>query len=1137
MKIIFIRYLVLIMTLYGLPIHSMYAQAPEINIKIGSVSYQSNSNLNFDNVFVSSSGTPVSIVIENYGYGILNFAGTPKVLINGPQAGAFQINESLPYALSSVGNATFTITFQPLVHGLNTASISIANNDPDENPFVINLFGIGMSPTDPVLLDVNTWLNNNSSIASKIAWQTSTHYAQPNSWDVYDNEMTPWANWNASQKADLQKAFQYAYNWYFLNYQSSDSIPTIPTNISYYDSTMNNLFPTVTISNADAWKLYVNWVAHSMFLEAYQIIPWSMASYDDESKKLLLNSSRFMLSAGQPFYLIIDNYWNTKRKNILGWTTLSSPIYTYKFLSNNNILQPGMNKRQVIEKLLQWCNRDNMSHFNGDLTYVNADANWHYIGAPPVRRMVEGTNAPLGFSHWTAGCHGTDGFLRNVLRAVNIPVELMQVCSHSVPIFRTENVFMSHGDNPYGGNFKDSGLPTSAILVPGQYFEQWFGSKIDDTLNIANLGTQPWPYQNCAFVGVQKLNLSGYVYNWNGLPADTVKLTFTNLQTVFEFPIQTVYTVLTDVSGHYSIDIEPGTYKVTTQFGTFNFVQPNLVHNFYPTLKNYTLDICTPPASLSASAIGQTTATLSWAAVPGVSSYTVNVRPQGSLTWSPVITSALSVLKNGLYSGTTYEYQVGAACPGNPMNWSAIQTFTTYCYTAGNLQATNISGTSVKLSWDGGVTHYNWDGTTVNSWVAYKKSSGGSWTTITVNGADTLWLYGLQPETSYFFEILTLCKNNVYTNYWSPAQSFTTTVKTGADFGHPILIGTLAQGANYNNIQNNDPVNSFKNDYGQASDDIFYSFTLSQASKVTIDHCSSAITDSYLYLFNSTYKKIASNDDNGPVCAGSKASLVTNLAAGTYYIVSEGYGAVYGDINTHVKVEACAAAPGSGTANPILINHVNNICFTDIKNNAACFTNIIGQTSPDIYYKFTLSSPLSVAISTCGSELTDTYLHLLNSSATQIGYNDDNGPLCTSNQASLKQSLSAGTYYIVVEGFNNYTGFITLNVWDASNASCTPVTSRMGDTKEEYETTEQNYVPTDVLLYPNPTSGNSFLAIPELNEKIVIKITDVYGKIVTTMQTSSSETEINVSELANGIYYLSFQLNGKTLNKKLEVIK
>lgn len=131
----------------------------------------------------------------------------------------------------------------------------------------------------------------------------------------------------------------------------------------------------------------------------------------------------------------------------------------------------------------------------------------------------------------------------------------------------------------------------------------------------------------------------------------------------------------------------------------------------------------------------------------------------------------------------------------------------------------------------------------------------------------------------------------------------------------------------------------------------------------------------------------------------------------------------------------CATYPGSSMSNPIQVGEVPclSLPFTSTLSNTTqnCFTNsypgTANQSSPDIWYRFTLSAPATVQISHCGSGF-DTYLHLLNSTGTQLQGNDDNGPLCSGLQASISTFLAAGTYYVVSEGYGANTGAITTKI-------------------------------------------------------------------------------------------------------------
>ena len=357
----------------------------------------------------------------------------------------------------------------------------------------------------------------------------------------------------------------------------------------------------------------------------------------------------------------------------------------------------------------------------------------------------------------------------------------------------------------------------------------------------------------------------------------------------------------------------------------------------------------------------------------------------------------------------------------------------------------------------------------------------------------------------------------------------------GRDFVSPIQVGILSYGTNYSNTQNNNPSNGFKNDVGQPSDDIFYSFTISQNSNVVISHCNSSLSDTYIHLFNSNRTLISSNDDYGPSCQSYKASITNNLAPGTYYIASEGYNLNSGDITTEVRVQECVSMPGSNYLNPIVMNNSIGSCysFTDVKNNAACYGNDYGQPSEDIFYKFTLNSTQTVTISNCGSEIVDSYLTLLDASGNYYDSNDDS-PNCSANLHSyLRRELVAGTYYIVEEGYGNSSGYIRVNL-------TTGINCRIEEKIEKEEISEKaalDAVFHSISLYPNPANEIVTLYIPDIHENVSVTIKDISGKIIKLIQASSIQTDINSTDLKSGMYYVSFQYNNRTENLKLQISK
>jgi hypothetical protein len=76
--------------------------------------------------------------------------------------------------------------------------------------------------------------------------------------------------------------------------------------------------------------------------------------------------------------------------------------------------------------------------------------------------------------------------------------------------------------------------------------------------------------------------------------------------------------------------------------------------------------------------------------------------------------------------------------------------------------------------------------------------------------------------------------------------------------------------------------------------------------------------DTYIQLLDNSGNLIAYNDDLGPLCGSSEASLVQLLPAGTYYVVSEGYGNTVGPITTSIS-----------TTNPCSNTQVSVSCFIE----------------------------------------------------------------------------------------------------------------------------------------------------------------------------------------------------------------
>jgi uncharacterized cupredoxin-like copper-binding protein len=116
--------------------------APEIDVQqpAGSSLVSSTSKISFGTAKTSSTGIVRTFTIRNTGTVKLTGISFSK---SGTHQGDFTITQSNLREVAPGASATFTVTFKPAATGSRTASIRIASNDRDENPFIINLAGQG----------------------------------------------------------------------------------------------------------------------------------------------------------------------------------------------------------------------------------------------------------------------------------------------------------------------------------------------------------------------------------------------------------------------------------------------------------------------------------------------------------------------------------------------------------------------------------------------------------------------------------------------------------------------------------------------------------------------------------------------------------------------------------------------------------------------------------------------------------------------------------------------------------------------------------------------------------------------------------------------------------------------------------
>jgi hypothetical protein len=124
-----------------------------------------------------------TFTIQNTNTGALNLTGNPIVAISG--SSDFVIStQPTANTIAASGSLTFAVTYTPNLATAQTATISIANNDSDENPYTFNVSGMkdNIAPTLTALSNVSknantgvcTFTNTASSIPNGVASDNCT---------------------------------------------------------------------------------------------------------------------------------------------------------------------------------------------------------------------------------------------------------------------------------------------------------------------------------------------------------------------------------------------------------------------------------------------------------------------------------------------------------------------------------------------------------------------------------------------------------------------------------------------------------------------------------------------------------------------------------------------------------------------------------------------------------------------------------------------------------------------------------------------------------------------------------------------------------------------------------------------------
>jgi Zn-dependent metalloprotease len=508
---------------------------------------------------------------------------------------------------------------------------------------------------------------------------------------------------------------------------------------------------------------------------------------------------------------------------------------------------------------------------------------------------------------------------------------------------------------------------------------------------------------------------------------------------------------------------------------------------------------CTIPSGLASSSIANTSATLSWTST-GATTYDLQWKLTSAAAWTTVsgLTTTTYAL-SGLTACSAYQFQVRGNCTGASSAYSSASSFSTIgcvtCTVPGGLTSASIANTGATLSWTStGANTYD---------LQWKLSSAAAWTTVSGLTTTSYALSGLTACSAYQFQVRGNC-TGATSAYSSPA-SFSTI---------GCVTCTVPGGLTSASIANTGATLSWTSTGANTYD---LQWKLSSAAAWTT--VSGLTTTSYALTgltACSAYQFQVRGNCTGATSAYSSTSSFTTTGCTTTYCTSRGTNTTYEYISRVAL----------GTINNTSGNNSGYGNYTSLS------TNLAGNTA----YTITLVPGFA---STAYSEFWKVYIdYNHNGVFTDAGENVVSTSGTTSKTATFTvptTALNGPTRMRVQMKYGSYatnscTSFTygevedyTVNVTGNAQFNGTEVVIAEPTT----EMFDQNS--HDIAIYPNPTSDKVHFFIPEMTDNTLIEIYSPIGSLVKLVNVNGESTEVDLSNLVEGIYFYVIKSSGNTI--------
>ena len=525
---------------------------------------------------------------------------------------------------------------------------------------------------------------------------------------------------------------------------------------------------------------------------------------------------------------------------------------------------------------------------------------------------------------------------------------------------------------------------------------------------------------------------------------------------------------------------------------------------------------CPAPTNLTVSNVTTTTADLSWTETGTATSWNVKVNDGTAENIIPVSTNPYTL--TNLSSSSVYRVSVQASCSaGDESLWSSAVTFHTDCdpvstpYTEDfNGYSTTASSTTVPSSYPDVELPLCW--TFLNrstSSTTYPIAFLTSYSSYAVSGnclffksSSSTPLYAILPEFTDNIQSLTL--HFTYRNEGVSSSNGTLSVGYMTD---PEDANTFTE------------VSTFPQIATLTTDSVDFSTVPSTASNayIAFKYTGGSYDNYYLSIDN------VSVTSNGSTPVITDPTVATNTASNIEQATATLNATITNPDNVTITAKgfewkATAGGDytqiaGTGTGNTFTANLTGLTPNTDYTYKA--FITFNGQTVYGDEVTFTTLEqgvePCDVPTGLTYSDVTGESIAISwNASANAESYNIQYSPqggsvssaTTTTNSYTITGLAQNTTYQIQVQA---NCGGGNLSDWSESITVTT--------------TGIDSYLSNSITLYPNP--ANDYINVQSSRVNVQsIEVIDVYGKVINTVNVTDNPARINVSGLANGMYFV-----------------